>query len=264
MSESSSPVALITGGARGIGLGIARCLALEGFSLALNGMRAETDVTETLKALEKLRNDESADVLYCRGDVSVPEDRQRMVQMVRERFGRLDVLVNNAGITSPGRKDILEAEAESFDRVIGVNLKGPFFLTQLAANWMIEQREAHPARRQCVVNIYSISGEFVSVNRGDYCLTKAATRMATKLWAVRLAEYGIDVYEVQPGVIRSDMTAGVTEKYDRLIAEGLTHERRWGEPEDVGRAVATLIRGDIPYATGQVLKIDGGMTIRAM
>ncbi len=261
MSESSSPVALITGGARGIGLGIARCLALDGFSLALNGVRAETDVSETLVTL---RNDQSAEVLYCRGDVSVAEDRQRMIEEVRERFGRLDVLVNNAGITSPGRKDILEAEEESFDRVIGVNLKGPFFLTQLAANWMVEQRAASPARRQCVVNISSISGEFVSVNRGDYCLTKAATRMATKLWAVRLAEYGIDVYEVQPGVIRSDMTAGVTEKYDRLIAEGLTHDRRWGEPQDVGRAVATLVRGDIPYATGQVLKIDGGMTIRAM
>jgi NAD(P)-dependent dehydrogenase (short-subunit alcohol dehydrogenase family) len=261
MSDSSSPVALITGGARGIGLGIARRLAAEGYALALNGVRGEEDVATTL---DEVRNDESADVIYCRGDVGVAADRERILAEVRERFGRLDVLVNNAGITSPGRKDILEAEEAAFDRVLGVNLKGPFFLTQLAANWMIEQHAAFPKRRLCIVNVSSISAEFVSVNRGDYCLSKAAMRMATKLWAVRLAEFGIDVYEVQPGVIRSDMTAGVTEKYDRLIAQGLTHDRRWGEPDDVGRAVACLVRGDIPYATGQVLKIDGGMTIRTL
>ncbi|MEZ6053302.1 MAG: 3-ketoacyl-ACP reductase [Planctomycetaceae bacterium] len=198
------------------------------------------------------------------GGCELAADRERMIAETRSAFGRLDVLVNNAGITSPGRKDILEADEASFDRVIGINLKGGFFLTQLAANWMIEQRREDSVKRMCVVNISSVSGEIVSVNRGDYCLTKAAIGMATKLWAVRLAEFGIDVYEVRPGVIESDMTAGVTEKYDRLIAEGLTHERRWGKPEDVGRAVATLVLGDIPYATGQVLKIDGGMTIRAM
>ncbi|MBX3437749.1 MAG: 3-ketoacyl-ACP reductase [Planctomycetaceae bacterium] len=262
MSHASPPVALITGGARGIGLGIARCLAAEGFHLALNGVRDETEVAETLAQLH--REAPATDVVYCRGDVSFAEDRERLVEQVRNRFGRLDVLVNNAGITSPGRKDILDAEEASFDRVVGVNLKGPFFLTQLVARWMREQRTVHPERRLCVVNVSSISAEFVSINRGDYCLTKAATGMATKLWAVRLAEFGIDVYEVQPGVIRSDMTAGVTEKYDRLITDGLTHERRWGESQDVGRAVAALVRGDIPYATGQVLKIDGGMTIRAM
>lgn len=261
MPASSSPVALVTGGARGIGLGIARCLAADGYALALNGVRAEEDVARTLDDLKK---ETSVDVLYCRGDVSDDADRRQMIAAVRERWGRLDVLVNNAGITSPGRKDILEAEESGFDRVMGVNLKGPFFLTQLAANWMIEQYNADPDSRRCIVNISSISGEFVSINRGDYCLTKAATRMATKLWAVRLAEFGIDVYEVQPGVIRSDMTAGVKEKYDRLIAEGLTLERRWGEPGDVGRAVSALVRGEIPYATGQVLKIDGGMTIRSM
>ena len=261
MSKSSPSVALISGGARGIGLGVARCLAEEGYALALNGVRSEDEVAATL---EELRSDESAEVVYCRGDVSVAADRERILAEVRGRFGRLDVLVNNAGITSPGRKDILQAEEDAFDRVMGVNLKGPFFLTQLAANWMIEQQSTFPPRRRCVVNVSSISAEFVSVNRGDYCLSKAATRMATKLWAVRLAEFGIDVYEVQPGVIRSDMTAGVTEKYDHLIAQGLTHDRRWGEPEDVGRAVACLVRGDIPYATGQVLKVDGGMTIRTL
>jgi 3-oxoacyl-[acyl-carrier protein] reductase len=260
MSETS-PVALITGGARGIGLGIAQALAAEGYRLALNGVRDETDVADVL---EGLRSDHGVEVLYCQGDVSSAEDRACIIDEVRNRFGRLDVLVNNAGITSPGRKDILEADEASFDRVVGVNLKGPFFLTQLAANWMIEQRQADRRFRGVVVNVSSVSAEIVSVNRGDYCLTKAATRMATHLWAVRLAEFGIDVYEVQPGIIRSDMTAGVIEKYDRLIAEGLTHQRRWGEPADVGRAVIALVRGDIPYATGQVLKIDGGMTIRAM
>ncbi|MCA9074973.1 MAG: 3-ketoacyl-ACP reductase [Planctomycetaceae bacterium] len=260
MSLAEAPVALITGGTRGIGLGIAECLAAEGYRLVLNGVREESSLREVL---EQLRNNKSAEVVYSQGDVSLAADRKRMIDETRSAFGRLDVLVNNAGITSPGRKDILEAEESAFDRVMGVNLKGPFFLTQLAANWMIEQSQDDTSRR-CVINVSSVSGEIVSVNRGDYCLTKAATAMATKLWAVRLAEFGIDVYEVQPGVIKSDMTAGVTEKYDQLIADGLTHDRRWGTPYDVGRAVATLVRGDIPYATGQVLKIDGGMTIRAM
>lgn len=258
---SSRPVALITGSTRGIGLGIALKLAAEGMDIALNGVRTESDAGEALKAVQAA----GATVLYARGDVSSAQDRQAMLQAIRTGFGRLDVLVNNAGITSPGRKDILtEADEDTFDRVIGVNLKGPFFLTQAAGRWMAEQARANPEFQGCVINVSSVSAEFVSTNRGDYCLSKAATRMATWLWAARLAEFGIPVYEIQPGVIRSDMTAGATEKYDRLIASGLTLERRWGEPEDIGRAVATLVRGDLPYATGQVLKIDGGMTIRTL
>jgi len=186
------------------------------------------------------------------------------VTEVRERFGALHLLVNNAGITSPGRRDILEADEESFDHVLGVNLKGPFFLTRDCAGWMIDQHNADPEFRGCIVNISSISGDVVSIHRGDYCLSKSATRMATQLWAVRMAPHGVAVYEVQPGIIKSDMTAGVTEKYDRLIAEGLTVEPRWGEPEDVGRAVAMLARGDLTYATGQVLTIDGGLLIRRL
>lgn len=257
---SESPVALITGGARGIGLGIARCLSEAGYRLAINGVRPEEQTEESLAELRKL----SPVVCYCQGDVSSAADREAIVDRVRGELGRLDVLINNAGITSPGRKDILEAEEESFDRVFGVNLKGPFFLTKLCANWMIEQQKAGTELSPAIVNISSISAEFVSVNRGDYCLTKAATGMATKLWAARLAEFGIPVYEVQPGVIRSDMTSGVTDKYDRLIADGLTLEPRWGEPEDVGKAVSALVRGEIPYATGQVLYIDGGMRIRRL
>ena len=214
------PVALITGGSRGIGLGIARALAGEGCDLAINGVRDEADVSGVLDELREL----GGEVVYCPGDVSNADDRDAIIEKVRGEFGRLNVLVNNAGITSPGRQDILEADEASFDRVVGVNLKGPYFLTQATANWLISQREADESFRGCVINVSSISAEFVSVNRGDYCLTKAATGMATKLWAVRLAEFGLPVYEIQPGVIRSDMTAGVTEKYDTLIAEGLTND----------------------------------------
>lgn len=257
--RTGQPVALITGGARGIGLGIARSLAADGYRLALNGVRLEDQVAGVIDEFRA----QNSPVIYCPGDVGSADDRAVIVESVRDEFGRLDVLVNNAGITSPGRKDLLEADEDSFDRVVATNLKGPYFLTQLCANWMIElSRSGLDAYEPSVVNVSSISAEFVSTNRGDYCLTKAATGMATKLWATRLAEFGIRVYEIQPGVIRSDMTAGVTEKYDRLIGEeGLTLEPRWGTPEDVGRAVATLARGDIPYATGQVLYIDGGMRI---
>ena len=257
---SDSPVALITGGARGIGLGIASCLGQAGYRLAINGVRSEEQAEDSLSLLREA----SPAVVYCQGDVSSAADRAAIVDRVRSEFGRLDVLINNAGITSPGRKDILEAEEESFDRVFGVNLKGPFFLTKLCANWMVEQQKSGTKLTPAIVNISSISAEFVSVNRGDYCLSKAATGMATKLWAARLAEFGIPVYEVQPGVIRSDMTTGVTEKYDRLIAEGLTLEPRWGEPEDVGKAVSALVRGAIPYSTGQVLYVDGGMRIHRL
>lgn len=254
---SNNRVALITGGARGIGLGIAGSLAADGYSLALNGVRPEGQVGDVLATFR----DAGTEVAYCQGDVGSAADRSSIIGKVKDQFGRLDVLINNAGITSPGRKDLLEADEESFDRVVAVNLKGPYFLTQLAANFMIELQDASPETEPCIVNVSSISAEFVSTNRGDYCLTKAATGMATKLWATRLAEFGVRVYEIQPGIIRSDMTSGVTEKYDRMFEDGLALEKRWGEPEDIGRAVATLVRGDIPYATGQVLYLDGGMRI---
>jgi 3-oxoacyl-[acyl-carrier protein] reductase len=253
-------VALVTGGSRGIGLGIAKCLAAEGCDIAINGVRDESAASETLETLRGM----GVAVVYCQGDVSQPEHRQNIIQTVRDRLGQLNFLINNAGITSPGRKDILEAEEDSFDRVMDVNLKGPYFLTQAAANWMVEQRREDPGFDACVINVSSVSAEVVSTNRGDYCLTKAAIAMATKLWAVRLAEFDIPVYEIQPGIIATDMTAGVTAKYDKLIAEGLTLQRRWGQPEDVGKAVAMLVRGDLPYSTGQVLQMDGGMRIPSL
>ena len=250
--------ALVTGGARGIGLGITRSLAREGFDIATCGTRPEKEATPALADLGK-------NAIYVQADVAQRADRERLLDTVRHRFGRLDLLVNNAGITSPDRaKDLLEATEEGFDRVFAVNLKGPWFITQAVARWMIAQKKADSEFSGRIVNISSISAFVVSTRRGDYCLTKAAIGMMTKVWATRLAEHGIPVYEVCPGLIRSDMTAPVKEKYDTLIAQGLLLDARWGEPEDVGRAVAMLARGDLTYATGQVLNVDGGLGIQRL
>ena len=255
---SDAKVAFITGGTRGIGLGIARALGAAGFRLAINGRRSPGDVAVVLDEL----NAAGADTIYCQGDIADLNQHGQMLGHVRQRFGRLDVLVNNAGVAPEVRADILDATPESFDRLIGINLRGPYFLTQAAARWMVEQRRADPSFRGCVVNVSSISAAVASVNRGDYCVSKAGVAMATQLWAVRLAEFGVDVYEVRPGVIATDMTSGVKGKYDALIEGGLTVEKRWGTPEDVGRAVAVLAKGELPYATGQVLHVDGGLTLR--
>jgi NAD(P)-dependent dehydrogenase (short-subunit alcohol dehydrogenase family) len=244
-------VAMVTGGARGIGLGISTCLARDGFSLAVCGTRPERDVSAALSALK-------ADVAYQQADVGERADREAWIEAVRRRFGRVDLLVNNAGVAPRARVDLVDATEEEFDRVFRINARGPYFLTQRVARWMIEQKHG------CIVNISSISAEVASVNRGEYCVSKAALSMATKLWAARLAAHGIPVYEVRPGVIKTDMTAAVQEKYDRLLKEGLALEPRWGTPEDVGRAVAMLARGDLPYATGQVLMVDGGLTVQRL
>ncbi len=260
MAKQSKRVALVTGGGRGIGRGIAECLATSGFDLAINGVRDESQVADTIAALEKL----GVAVVYCQGNVAEAADRQAILDGVRKHFGRLDVLVNNAGVAPTVRADILEATEESFDRQIAINLKGPYFLTQLAARWMVEQRQADAAFQGVIVNISSVSATEASINRGDYCISKAGIAMATQLWAHRLAEFGIAVFEIRPGIIESDMTAAVKEKYDKLFAEGLTVENRWGQPQDVGRAVAMLARGDLTYATGNVLNIDGGLTLRRL
>jgi len=261
MSQASkNKVAFITGGSRGIGLGVAKELAKAGFNVAINGRRDDAEVAPVLAELKAL----GVDALYCRGDVADLPDHARMLDQIREKFGRLDVLVNNAGVAPSVRADVLEASPESFDRLISINLRGPYFLTQAAANWMVQQKKADANFRGCVVNVSSVSATVVSVNRGDYCISKAGVAMATQLWAARLAEFGIDAYEVRPGVIATDMTSGVKEKYDNLIANGLTVEKRWGTPADVGKAVAVLARGEMPYATGQVLNIDGGITLQRL
>ncbi len=260
MPTSTKRVALITGGCRGIGLGIAKALAQESYNLTVNGLREESQVTEAIESLQNL----GAEVLYCRGDVASTADRKSIIDATRERFGRLDVLVNNAGVAPLAREDVLYASEESYDRVMSINLKGPHFLTQLAAQWMVEQHHADLSFRGVIINITSVSATEASINRGEYCISKAGLAMATQIWAHRMAEFGVPVYEIRPGVIHSDMSGQVREKYDRLIANGLTVENRWGEPEDVGRAAAVLARGELTYATGNVLKIDGGLTIRRL
>ncbi len=250
-------VALVTGGTRGIGLGAATALAGEGFDLALAGQRDADAVAPVLDTLRQV----GGRVLYVTADVGEAGDRVRLLESVRGTFGRLDVLVNNAGVAPRPRADILDATEESFDRVLRTNLKGPYFLTQAVARWMIAERQADPAFEACIVNVTSISATVASPDRGDYCLSKAALAMATRLWATRLGRAGIPVYDVRPGLIRTDMTEPVGEKYDRLIDEGLLLQRRWGTPEDVGRAVAALVRGDLSYSTGAVLLVDGGLTV---
>ena len=250
-------VALITGGSRGIGLGIARSLATAGFDLAINGVREEKEVSSALEALRQL----GADVIYCRGDVGNAAARHAIMDQVKTHFGRLNVLVNNAGVAPRERRDILEATEESFEEVLRTNLTGPYFLSQAAANWMIEQKSADAGFEAALINISSISATVVSTNRGEYCVGKAGMSMATQLFAARLGEYFIPVYEVRPGIVATDMTAKVTEKYDKLISEGLCVLPRWGMPDDVGKAVAALATGNFPYTTGQVVMVDGGMNI---
>jgi NAD(P)-dependent dehydrogenase (short-subunit alcohol dehydrogenase family) len=253
-------IALVTGGGRGIGLGISRTLLAEGCDLAFCGVRAPDQVAESVAALEA----SGREVLYVRADIGEAADREHLVAEVRERFGRLDVLVNNAGVAPKERRDILEATEASYEWVMRVNLQGPYFLTQRVANWMIEQGRDDPGYRGCIVNITSISSTVASPNRGEYCVSKAGLTMASRLFAVRLAEYGIPVYEVRPGITATDMTAGVKEKYDKLIADGLLLQPRWGTPEDVGRAVAALARGDFPYSTGQTILVDGGFSVERL
>ncbi len=254
-------VALVTGGGRGIGLGICEKLAADGFNLVLSGRSDASKVAGSVATLESL----GADVLYCSGDVSVAADRAALLAAIKEKFGRLDVLVNNAGVAPNVRADILEAGEESFDRLIRINLKGPYFLTQAVASWMIEQKQADDSFGGCIINVSSCSATVISVNRGDYCLSKAGVAMATQLFAARLGEFGIPVYEIRPGIIKTDMTAGVTGKYDHLIYEtDLLVLKRWGLPEDIGKAAAAMARGDIPYSTGQVVDIDGGLTMNRL
>jgi len=250
-------VALITGGSRGIGLGIATQLAINGFDIAINGIRSAADVGDAVKQLKDFGND----VIYCQASIVSAAGREQIIDEVREHYGALHVLVNNAGIAPKLRNDILEATEESFDEVISVNLKGTYFLTQKAANWMIEQKKNNETFSGSIINISSISATVASVNRGEYCISKAGLGMVTQLFAVRLGEFNIPVFEIRPGIIRTDMTAGVKEKYDKLINEGLLVQQRWGEPEDVGKVAASLANGNFMYGTGQVIMVDGGLTI---
>ena len=236
---------LLTGGTRGIGAAIAEILLKSGHRVLCCGRSEEYH----------------GPAEYFRCDVSQSRDRELLVEEALRRMGSIEVLVNNAGVAPEVRADLLEATEESFERVMAINLKGPFFLTQKVAQAMAA---AGSASGRMVINIGSISAEVASINRGDYCMSKAAVAMATQLWAVRLAEFGIGVYEIRPGVIHTDMTRGVSSRYDALIEDGLTLQPRWGEPEDVARAVRMLVQEDLAYSTGQVLRVDGGMCVRRL
>lgn len=261
-------VALITGASRGIGRGIALELARLGWNLVINyaGNRAaaETTAADCLEAARAAGHAIRAEP--CQADIAETAQRARLLHFTREIFGRLDLLVNNAGVAPQVRADVLEATEESFDRLMRINVKGPYFLTQQAARWMIEQAAQTPPGqpRPKIVTITSVSAYTASVNRGDYCLAKAALAMLTPLFAARLAEYGIQVFEIRPGIIATDMTGPVKDKYEQLIAAGLTPIARWGQPEDIGKAVAAIAQGWFPFSTGEVFNVDGGFHLRRL
>jgi 3-oxoacyl-[acyl-carrier protein] reductase len=257
MTAPGRRTALVTGGTRGIGLGVARALARDGWDLMVCGVRQEDKVAGVLDELRAA----GSTVHYIAADLARQEDRTRLVNDVRKQYGAIGALVNNAGRAPRVRADLLEATEESFEELLRTNLQGPYFLTQAIARDQLERRRADPAFAACIIFITSVSAELASVNRGDYCVSKAGLAMTARLFAARLAEGGIPVYEIRPGIIATDMTAGVKDIYDRRIADGLVPAGRWGQPDDVGRVVAALARGDLGYATGSVLHVDGGLSL---
>jgi 3-oxoacyl-[acyl-carrier protein] reductase len=274
----ANKIALITGGTRGIGKAISLKLLSMGFTVAINGVASkdlpndfinsikesafpDTDNSTLLSPIELKKR-----VLYIQADIATNEGRENIIKSLMDRFHRIDVLVNNAGIGPSSRMDILEATEESFDHVLETNLKGPYFLTQKVAKLMIKEMKTHQNLdyKPKIINISSISSYTSSTNRGEYCISKAGVSMMTKLYADRLAEFGIGVFEIQPGIIKTDMTAGVQEKYDRMFKEGITPINRWGTPEDVAQAVEAIVSDHFPYSTGQVFEVDGGFHLRRL
>ena len=255
------PVAFITGASRGIGRGIAIELARHGYDIAGSSRIVDPQNTQNGILEVKQRVEESGAVfLPVQGDVSILEDHERMVQAAVDNFARIDLLVNNAGVAPEQRLDVLETTPRSFDRVLSINSRGPFFLTQRVARQMIDQTGLKPK----IVFITSVSAYMSSPSRAEYCLSKAALSMSAAVFADRLSEYGINVYEVRPGIIKTDMTSAVQEKYDRLIEGGLVPQGRWGTPDDVGKAVVSLLSGGFEYSTGTVIEVSGGMNIRRL
>ncbi len=253
-------VAIITGGSKGIGYGIAQKLASEGYTLAIFGTSDLYRVKDNIDRLEE----KGQKVLYIQGSLENAEDRSALIDRVLETFGRIDVLINNAGVAPKVRMDILDTTEESFDFVVDTNLKGTFFLTQRVANEMVKGIQREQDYSPIIINIASISSYTSSPSRGEYCISKAGISMVTQLFADRLAEYGINVYEIRPGIIETDMTSTVKDKYDKLIQEGLIPIKRWGYPEDIAKAVWALCSDLLPYSTGQVINVDGGFHIRRL
>jgi NAD(P)-dependent dehydrogenase (short-subunit alcohol dehydrogenase family) len=253
-------VAVITGAARGIGHGIALELAKDGCAVAIFDLLNLEDVQENIDQIKKL----GLPVLYFQGDLTNEQARDNFCQKVMNEYGRIDLLVNNAGVAPKERKDILETSEESFNFVMDINLKGTFFFTQKIANIMVEEVKEGLEIEPKIVNISSMSSYTSSPARGEYCISKAGISMLTKLYADRLAEYGINVYEVRPGIIYTKMTEVVTDKYDRLIEEGVTPIKRWGYPEDIAKAVSVFCSGKLNFSTGEVINVDGGFHLRRL
>jgi len=259
------PVAFITGASRGIGRGIAVELARHGYDIAgssrvLDSQNSESGILEVKQRVEE----SGATFLPAQGDVSILDDHDRMIKTIVDHFGRIDLLVNNAGVSPNLRLDVLETTPESFDRVMSINSRGPFFLTQAVARQMLAQIQAAAGIKPKIIFITSVSAYMSSTSRAEYCLSKAALSMAAAIFADRLSVSGINVYEVRPGIIKTEMTATVQEKYDRLIDEGLIPQGRWGLPEDVGKAVVALVSGGFEYSTGAVIEVSGGMNVRRL
>jgi 3-oxoacyl-[acyl-carrier protein] reductase len=249
------PAALVTGAARGIGRGIAFALAGTGFDLVVNDLAETEDVATTMAGIRE----RGGGAAFVAADVARLEGHEALVGQAFSAFGRLDCLVNNAGVGVLSRGDPLDVSVESYDRCLGVNLRGPFFLTQRVARRMLEDQRPEGAPLRSIVTITSVNAEVPSLNRGEYCISKAGASMMTQLFAQRLAPHGIAVFEIRPGIIRTEMTAPATEYYDRAIASGITPIARWGEPDDIGRTVATLASGGLPFTVGQVVWVDGGL-----
>lgn len=253
--SNTNRTAIVTGASRGIGRGVAVALGAQKFNVVIN-YNANADAAN--EAAELVRQ-AGGQAVIVQADIGNLGDHQKVLDAALNHFGRVDLLVNNAGVAPKVRADLLETGEESYDRLMDTNLKGPFFLTQLVAKDMIARRSQYLADQPpAIVNITSISAYTVSINRGEYCISKAGLAMMTQLFATRLAEHEINVYEIRPGVIATDMTGPVKEKYDKLIAEGLFPLRRWGQPQDIAKAVVAVASGLLPYSTGQVIDIDGG------
>lgn len=257
--KSECPVVLITGGSRGLGRGIAAQLATEGYSLVLGYRNREDAVQKTIRLCEAGRTNSDQAFFTTRGDIGRPDERKHLLQESLAAAGRVDALVNNAGMAPRQREDILDATEESFSEVLQTNLTGPYFLTQQVARYWLKGGVSPllPGGFK-IIFVTSISAVTASVNRGEYCVSKAGLSMARMLWAVRLAEENVSVVEIRPGLMATDMTAGVKDRYDALIRDGLVPQQRWGTPEDVGKAVAAVLRGDFSYSTGTVIDVDGG------
>ena len=253
-------VALVTGGSRGIGRGICTALGIRGWHVAVNYRRDREAALQTASEIEA----SGGKAMAVQADIADLSSHSSMLAAIRERWNRLDLLVNNAGMAPRQRADLLEMTEASYDEVMSTNLKGPFFLTQAVAKWMRELKESLRIGNPKIINIGSISAYTTSTNRGEYCISKAGLAMMTALYADRLAEFDIAVYELRPGIIATDMTAGVKEKYDHMIEDGLLPNKRWGTPEDIGKAVVAIAEDWLPYSTGEIINIDGGFHLRRL